>query len=148
MPSAEPCIAIGFLAGMIESHDVVGPAARLFLMIGLLGGFTTYSTFALESFHLASGSDVPRLVANLGLHMLLGLAGATVFRGIEGYGGHSRIHSARILRLSEDLPIVIEIVDTRERITSFLPTVDSAIGEGLATLQPVEILMYRAGSPD
>jgi len=77
-----------------------------------------------------------------------GLAGATVFRGIEGYGGHSRIHSARILRLSEDLPIVIEIVDTRERITSFLPTVDSAIGEGLATLQPVEILMYRAGSPD
>lgn len=74
-----------------------------------------------------------------------GLAGATVFRGIEGYGGHSHIHSARILRLSEDLPIVIEIVDTKERIAGFLPTVDEAVGEGLATLQPVEILLYRSG---
>lgn len=69
------CIGIGFLAGLIESHDAVGPGARLFLMIGLLGGFTTYSTFALESMHLASSLDVTRLTVNLALHVLLGLAG-------------------------------------------------------------------------
>jgi len=74
-----------------------------------------------------------------------GLAGATVLRGIEGFGAHSRVHTAKILRLSEDLPIVVEIVDTRERIESFMPIVDDAIAEGLATLEPVQIRFYRAG---
>jgi len=72
-----------------------------------------------------------------------GLAGATVLRGIEGYGAASRVHTARILRLSSDLPIVIEIVDTREKIEAFLPVVDGAIEEGLATLECVEIRLYR-----
>lgn len=74
-----------------------------------------------------------------------GLAGATVLRGLEGFGAHSRLHTAKILRLSSDLPIVVEIVDTKERIESFLPTIEEAIQEGLATLEKVEIRWYRSG---
>lgn len=76
-----------------------------------------------------------------------GLAGATVLRGVEGFGAHSRLHTAKILRLSEDLPIVIEIVDTREKIEAFLPVIDAAIPEGLATLEKVQIRLYRSGEP-
>lgn len=68
-----------------------------------------------------------------------GLAGATVLRGMEGFGAHSRIHTAKILRLSTDLPIVVEIVDTKEKIDGFLPVIDGAISEGLATVEKVEI---------
>jgi len=75
-----------------------------------------------------------------------GLAGATVLRGIEGFGAHSRMHTAKILRLSEDLPIIVEIVDTREKIEAFMPLVDHAIAEGLATLEKVEVRFYRSGS--
>jgi PII-like signaling protein len=74
-----------------------------------------------------------------------GLAGATVLRGIEGFGAHSRLHTAKILRLSEDLPIVVEIVDAREKIEAFMPTVDHAIREGLATLERVQVRFYRGG---
>jgi len=74
-----------------------------------------------------------------------GLAGATVLRGLEGYGAHSRLHTAKILRLSSDLPIVVEIVDTEEKIEAFLPVIDDAIGEGLATLERVEVRFYRSG---
>jgi len=74
-----------------------------------------------------------------------GLAGATVLRGIEGFGAHSRIHTARILRLSEDLPIVIEIVDRAERIDAILPVLDEMIGEGLITIERVQIVKYRPG---
>jgi PII-like signaling protein len=72
-----------------------------------------------------------------------GLAGATVLRGVEGFGAHSRIHTARILRLSQDLPIVIEIVDRAERIEEFLPELDQMVGEGMVTLEKVRILLYR-----
>jgi len=75
-----------------------------------------------------------------------GLAGATVIRGIEGFGAHSRLHTAKILRLSEDLPIVVEIVDLAEKIEAFLPTVDGAIGEGLATVERVDVRFYRGGT--
>jgi len=74
-----------------------------------------------------------------------GLAGATVLRGLEGFGAHSRLHTAKILRLSTDLPIVVEIVDTEEKIEAFLPVVESAVGEGLATVEKVEVRFYRAG---
>lgn len=74
-----------------------------------------------------------------------GLAGATVIRGIEGFGAHSRIHTARILRLSEDLPIVIEIVDRAERIDRILPVLDGMIDEGLVTVEPVHVVKYRSG---
>jgi hypothetical protein len=74
-----------------------------------------------------------------------GLAGATVLRGIEGFGAHSRLHTAKILRLSEDLPIVVEIVDALEKIEAFMPTVDRAIVEGMATLERVQVRFYRSG---
>jgi hypothetical protein len=75
-----------------------------------------------------------------------GLAGATVLRGLAGFGAHSRMHTAKILRLSEDLPIVIEIVDTIEKIEAFLPKIDSAIEEGLATIEKVQVRFYRSGN--
>lgn len=74
-----------------------------------------------------------------------GIAGATVLRGIEGFGAHSRIHTSKILRLSEDLPVVIEIVDTLEKIDNFIPQIDDAIEEGMATIEKVEIRFYRSG---
>jgi PII-like signaling protein len=73
-----------------------------------------------------------------------GLAGATVLRGIEGFGAHSRIHSSRILRLSEDLPIVVEIVDTAENVDRVLPLLDEMVTEGMVTLERVEVIAYRA----
>ena len=74
-----------------------------------------------------------------------GLAGATVVRGLEGFGAKSHLHTANILRLSTDLPILIEIVDTREKIDAFLPLIEDAIEDGLATIEQVEILFYRSG---
>jgi len=76
-----------------------------------------------------------------------GLAGATVLKGIEGYGAHNLIHTARILRLSEDLPIVIEIVDRKEKVEAFLPELDEMIPEGLVTLEPVQVILYRVREP-
>lgn len=73
-----------------------------------------------------------------------GLAGATVLRGLEGFGAHSRLHTAKILRLSTDLPIVVEIVDTRPKIEELLPVLEEVIAEGLATIEKVEIRFYRA----
>lgn len=74
-----------------------------------------------------------------------GLAGSTVIRGLQGFGAHSLVHTAKILRLSSDLPIVIEIVDTKDKIEKFLPVIDSAIPEGMATLEKVQIRFYRSG---
>ena len=76
------------------------------------------------------------------------MAGATVVRGLEGFGAHSRVHTAKILRLSQDLPIVIEIVDTKEKIQSFLEVVDAVVDEGIATLEDVHIHFYRAGKAE
>ncbi|MBN1346127.1 MAG: DUF190 domain-containing protein [Phycisphaerae bacterium] len=72
-----------------------------------------------------------------------GMAGATVLRGVLGYGANSRLHSAKILRLSEDLPIVVEIVDEPERIAGLLPDLDEMIKEGLVTLEKVRVITYR-----
>ena len=77
-----------------------------------------------------------------------GLAGATVLRGLEGFGANSRLHTAKILRLSSELPIVVEIVDTEEKIEAFLPLIDDAIVEGLATIEKVEVLLYRSRNPE
>jgi hypothetical protein len=79
-----------------------------------------------------------------------GLAGATVLRGVEGYGANSRIiHTAKILRLSEDLPIIVEIVDTEDKIKTFLPSVDRLIEEAncgaMITLEKAEVFRYSAG---
>src|SRR2546428_9463748 len=72
-----------------------------------------------------------------------GLAGATVIRGIEGFGADSHLHTSRILRLSEDLPVVIEIVDTEERIDNVLPMIDEMVGEGMITVERVHVIAYR-----
>lgn len=72
------------------------------------------------------------------------LAGATVLRGPMGFGHSSRLHTAKILRLSEDLPIIIEIVDSAERVEAFLPLLDSMMGSGLVTLERVQVLQYGA----
>jgi PII-like signaling protein len=76
----------------------------------------------------------------------MGLAGGTVFRGIAGYGANSVIHTANILRLSEDLPVVIEIVDTDEKIQAFLPVLDEMVKEGLILLREVEVVRYGKAS--
>src|SRR5512136_2044228 len=72
------------------------------------------------------------------------LAGATVLRGPMGFGKSSRVHTSKILRLSADLPLVIEIVDSEENINSFLPTLDKMMGGGLVTMEKVTVLHYRA----
>jgi hypothetical protein len=72
-----------------------------------------------------------------------GLAGTTVLRGIAGFGKSSHLHTARILRLSEDMPMLIECVDTYERIEAIFPTLDQMIGDGLVTLERVEVWVYR-----
>jgi PII-like signaling protein len=70
------------------------------------------------------------------------LAGATAYRGCEGFGAQSHLHTAKILRLSQDLPVIVEIVETREKIDAFLPKVDDAVKEGLVTLQEIDIHFY------
>jgi PII-like signaling protein len=72
-----------------------------------------------------------------------GLAGATVLRGIEGYGASQHVHTTRILSLSEDLPVAIVIIDDAERISDFLPQLDELIDEGLVVLDDVEVITYR-----
>lgn len=74
-----------------------------------------------------------------------GMAGATVLRGVMGFGADSRMHTAKILRLSEDLPIIVEIVDNPDRIAAFLPELDKMIGEGLITLERARVIAYRHG---
>ena len=74
-----------------------------------------------------------------------GLAGATVLKGFMGFGAHSRIHTAKLLELSQDLPIVVEIVDAPEKIEGFLPELERMVGDGLITLERAEVLLYRPG---
>ena len=74
----------------------------------------------------------------------LHLAGATVLRGIMGFGKNSRIHTAHLLDLSTDLPVVIEIVDTQDKIEAFMPEVDRLVSEGLVTLEKVNVIKYAA----
>jgi len=73
----------------------------------------------------------------------LNLAGATVVRGILGFGADSRIHTAKLLELSEDLPVIIEIVDTQEKIDALMPYIDEHVVEGLVTLEDIRVIKYR-----
>ncbi|MFE8946827.1 DUF190 domain-containing protein [Streptomyces sp. NPDC007856] len=79
-----------------------------------------------------------------------GLAGASVFRGIEGFGASSLIHTSRLLSLSEDLPVAVVVVDTEERVRAFLPQLDELVEEGLVTLEECEVVRYvgRTGGPE
>lgn len=73
-----------------------------------------------------------------------GLSGATAFKGFMGFGAHSRVHTAKVLQLSEDLPVMVEIVDTEEKILAFLPVLDEMVKEGLVTLEKVEVIRYQS----
>ena len=75
------------------------------------------------------------------------LAGATVLRGPMGFGASSRLHTSKILRLSEDLPLVIEIIDAEDKINGFLPALDAMMSSGLVTLEKVQVLQYGAKTP-
>ena len=77
-----------------------------------------------------------------------GIAGATVVRGIEGFGHAARIHTSRILRLSEDLPIVIDVVDREDRLRAILPELEAMVRDGLITAEPVEVIAYRSSPAD
>jgi PII-like signaling protein len=103
-----------------------GPAERLTIFIGESDQYRHRPLYA-EIVHRAHEA---------------GLAGATVLRGFEGYGASSHIHTARILRLTEDLPVVIVIIDLAERIDAFLPELDELITEGLVVREPVDIVKY------
>ena len=74
----------------------------------------------------------------------LHMAGATVLHGPMGFGSHSRLHTAKILCLSDDLPIVIEIVDSKEKIDTLIPHIDQMVNQGLVTLEPVQVIKYAA----
>ena len=76
------------------------------------------------------------------------MAGATVLKGVMGFGASSRIHTTKVLRLSEDLPMVIEIIDKKERINLLMPFLDAHVKEGLITLKEVRVIKYRHSKPD
>ena len=75
-----------------------------------------------------------------------GLAGATAIKGFLGFGAKSHLHTSKLLRLSEDLPVIVEIVDTQEHIDKFLPHLDEMVQEGLVTLEKANVVMYRKGN--
>jgi PII-like signaling protein len=76
-----------------------------------------------------------------------GFAGATVFHGVAGFGAHSVIHTSALLRLSMDLPVLIEVVDSEAHVERLIPILDEMVGEGLVTVEKVRVLKYAAGSP-
>ena len=90
------------------------------------------------------GKPLYEVIANLAHRK--GMAGTTVIRGLMGFGAHSSMHTAKILRLSEDLPIIIEIVDEPEKIEALLPELDKMITEGLVTLEKIRVIAYRYNS--
>jgi len=90
------------------------------------------------------GKPLYEVIANLAHRK--GMAGATVIRGLMGFGAHSSMHTAKILRISEDLPIIIEIVDEPEKIKALLPELDKMITEGLVTLEKIRVIAYRYNS--
>ncbi|MBS1788712.1 MAG: DUF190 domain-containing protein [Acidobacteria bacterium] len=77
----------------------------------------------------------------------MNIAGATMLRGMMGYGANSRIHTAKILRLSEDLPVVVEIVDSAEMIAALMPHIEEMVTEGLVTLEEIHVVKYRGRQP-
>ncbi|MEU7690866.1 DUF190 domain-containing protein [Microbispora hainanensis] len=103
-----------------------GPAQRLTILIGESDQYRHRPLYT-EIVHRARA---------------MGLAGASVFRGIEGFGASSRIHTSRLLSLSEDLPVAVVIVDVPEKITAFLAELDELVTEGLVVVDPVEVYRY------
>jgi PII-like signaling protein len=111
--------------------NITGPALRLTVFVGECDTWHGRPLYT-EIVHRAHAA---------------GLAGATVTRGIEGYGASSRIHTTRLLSLSEDLPVIVVIVDTPERVRAFLPVLDELVNEGLVTVDEVEVIRYVGRRP-
>ncbi|MCK5249229.1 MAG: DUF190 domain-containing protein [Spirochaetaceae bacterium] len=122
-------LLIGFLFGLAEK-TIIPASIRTFVMIGFIG----------ESDHCKGKALYEQIVLKA---RELNLAGATVLRGIMGFGADSRMHSAKILNLSMDLPIIIEIVDTQEKIDLILPFIDEHVVEGLVTIENISVIKYR-----
>lgn len=108
-------------------RDLGGPATRLTIYLGESDTWNHKPLYS-ELVHRAHAA---------------GIAGASVFRGIEGFGASSRIHTTRLLSLSEDLPVCVMLIDTAERIESFLPQVTEVVGEGLVTIEEVTVVVHR-----
>ena len=125
---------LGFIIRFATGSIVISPELRGGLTIGFCGAFTTMSTFSYESIRLlADGEHVRKK----------GLGGATVLRGVAGFGASSVVHTDKVLRLSLDLPLIIEIVDTEEAIKAILQDLDEMIGGGLITLERARVILYR-----
>ena len=118
-------------------------------MHGFTGERTLMRIFIGESDRCEGGAHHGRPLHDALLRMLRerGCAGATVLRGLAGFGASARVHTARVLELSLDLPIVIEVVDIEEKIQEILPELDAMIGGGLVTLERVQVHIYRPGAP-
>lgn len=117
-------------------------------MHGLTGERTLMRIFFGESDRCTSGAHRGKPLHDAIVRVLRerGLAGATVLRGLAGFGASARVHTARVLELSLDLPMVVEVVDTEEKIQSVLPELDGMIGGGLVTLERVRVILYRPES--
>jgi uncharacterized protein len=109
-----------------------GPAMRLTIFVGESDQWRHHPVYT-EIVHRAQAA---------------GLAGASVVRGIEGFGASSHIHTTRILSLSEDLPVVVIIVDEADRIEAFLPQLDELVTEGLVIMDPVNVITYTGRTPE
>ena len=105
---------------------IEGPALRLTILVGESDQWRHHPVYT-EIVHRAHTA---------------GLAGASVFRGIEGYGASSHVHTTRILSLSEDLPVAVIIIDAAQRVRDFLPQLDELIAEGIVLIDPVEVIRY------
>lgn len=116
----------------MSTEDLGGPARRLTVYIGESDTWKHKPLYS-EIVHRAHEA---------------GLAGASVFRGIEGFGTSSRVHTSRLLSLSEDLPVAVVIVDTAERIDAFLPQVEEVVTEGLVTIDDVAVAVHRYRADD
>jgi len=108
-------------------------------MRGIVGTRMLMRVFIKETDHYQSG---PLYLALLQMLKAEGLAGGTALRGIAGFGAHSALHTDRILRLSQNLPVVVEVVDTESRIRDVLPKVDAMIESGMVTLEKAEVITY------
>jgi PII-like signaling protein len=113
---------------------------------GAAGALARYGVDGVVSSRTSGAFPWGTFVVNITGAFVVGLAGATVLRGIEGFGADSHLHTSRILRLAEDLPVVIEIVDTAENVDRTLPALNEMVSEGMLTAEKVHVIAYRGSA--